>query len=280
MKLYKYRKFSEFLIKELCSSEIYFSDPSCFNDPLDCSPIIENDLNIKELEYLCYMMLCKNKGKIAAKENIERFKYYATEYEGQYEKSLSFQLLYEIKNQLDLVMKNIGVLSLSRKNDSPLMWSHYANEHKGVCLEFDIETAARKPKEIDYKGTRGISAKLIQEYICSDSAQARELIEKQYFFTKASEWSYESEWRLLSKSYGSKSAPFYLTGIYFGMRCDTWIVASIIKLLHNENSNVKFYRMHADSSSFNLNVEVLEAQEWVSCIPRPSAVMAFSEYRR
>ena len=60
MKLFKYRSYSEFLIQEICGSEIYFSDPRCFNDPLDCSPTVINDLSQEQLENLCLYMISEN----------------------------------------------------------------------------------------------------------------------------------------------------------------------------------------------------------------------------
>lgn len=34
------------------------------------------------------------------------------------------------------IQKEIGVYCLTTVPDSILMWSHYANNHKGVCLEY------------------------------------------------------------------------------------------------------------------------------------------------
>ncbi|ANQ21405.1 hypothetical protein BA893_06885 [Vibrio natriegens] len=279
MKLYKYRKFSEFLIRELCSSNIYFSDPKLFNDPLDCSPVMINDLGDDELERLCFQMLAQRRGEEGALERLENFRYYSQEY-NNYEKqkeSYLYQLQTEVMVQLDAVMKKRGVLSLSSKYDSPLMWSHYADEHRGVCIEFDMDSAVRIPKAIDYDSVRGISAKLIHDYFVDGSESALEKIESQYFFNKAGEWRYESEWRLVSHKLGDNPAPFKISAIYFGMRCDNWVIASIIKLLYQHESGIKFYKMFPDLSSFDLHKSELEPQEWISCIPRPSAAMVFGK---
>ncbi|WPC76102.1 DUF2971 domain-containing protein [Vibrio porteresiae] len=281
MKLYKYRKFSEFLIRELCASEIYYSDPKQFNDPLDCSPILIDDLPEHKIEDLCVKMLLKNVGKNEADSKIKSFRYYSTQYDSLEEqrKSYFYQLKQEIKSQLDNIMKNLGVLSLSGKCDSPLMWSHYADEHRGICLEFDMDGAVDTPCQIDYEGNRGISTKLIYDYIVNNSHTAHEQIQNQYFYTKAPEWKYESEWRLLSQSYGSHQIPFKLSGIYFGMRCDSWVVGSIIKLLYSSSSNISFYRIKPDQNSFALKDTELEPQEWIHSIPRPSARLAFGKVK-
>ncbi|WP_210470118.1 DUF2971 domain-containing protein [Vibrio crassostreae] len=281
MKLYKYRKFSEFLVRELCSSKIYFSDPKLFNDPLDCTPVVANDLTDSDLEKLCFEMITRSKGRKTAKETIESFRYYSLERETPRDQRESFiyQLNFEVKKQLDEIFKEMGVLSLSAKHDSPLMWSHYADEHKGICLEFDMVDAVALPKQIDYEGGRSISSKLIFQYIVDGNKEASKEIKDKYFFAKSEEWSYESEWRLLARRYGENSLPFRLTGVYFGMRCDSWVMAAIMKLLYSETSDINFFKMYADTSSFKLHNHLLEPREYIN-VPRPSAALAFGKIGR
>uniref|UniRef100_UPI0020CD2CC1 DUF2971 domain-containing protein n=1 Tax=Vibrio cholerae TaxID=666 RepID=UPI0020CD2CC1 len=37
----------------------------------------------------------------------------------------------------DIIDQSYGILCLSAKEDSLLMWSHYGNSHKGYVIEFD-----------------------------------------------------------------------------------------------------------------------------------------------
>lgn len=39
------------------------------------------------------------------------------------------------KNQ---IQENTGLLCFSRSWDNPVLWSHYAEKHRGVCLGFDV----------------------------------------------------------------------------------------------------------------------------------------------
>lgn len=41
------------------------------------------------------------------------------------------------KRGLDSELGNEGVLTLSATWKSGLMWSHYADEHRGICIEYD-----------------------------------------------------------------------------------------------------------------------------------------------
>ena len=52
-KLYKYMTFGINALKMLTNNEVYFQNPSFFNDPLDCKPDIKIDVDIKTLEKNC-----------------------------------------------------------------------------------------------------------------------------------------------------------------------------------------------------------------------------------
>lgn len=91
----------------------------------------------------------------------------------------------------------IGVLCLSGSNKHPLMWSHYTDSHKGALLEFDENAPCFNRKRSDdddfgilhrvwYADSR---PKLFKEQ-SADALVGLAL-------TKALEWSYEQELRIL-----------------------------------------------------------------------------------
>ncbi len=41
-----------------------------------------------------------------------------------------------VKMMMNAINDTIGILCFTEKNDNLLMWSHYANSHKGFVLEF------------------------------------------------------------------------------------------------------------------------------------------------
>jgi hypothetical protein len=45
-RVYKYRAFSELLAEALVLDQLFFADPSSFNDPLDARPTLEADLPV------------------------------------------------------------------------------------------------------------------------------------------------------------------------------------------------------------------------------------------
>jgi len=88
--------------------------------------------------------------------------------------------------------------SFSNKNDSPVMWTHYAKNYTGICLEVKINVT--RLKELGY---------LIGKVAYSDerTIAPNETIDKIYqnkcviqgLFRKKSVWSYESEYRVFKQ---------------------------------------------------------------------------------
>lgn len=76
-----------------------------------------------------------------------------------------------------------GMLCFSAGWDNPLLWSHYADRHKGICLGFDVRDEL--VEQVSYVKTRAAMKHPFTE------EKMRRLL-----FTKYVGWSYEDEWRL------------------------------------------------------------------------------------
>lgn len=87
-----------------------------------------------------------------------------------------------------LSVKN-GVLCMSESWDSPLMWAHYADSHKGMALGFEVPQAAFY--KVNYTKTRPKLADLGMSAL--DDLTPEDI--KRLTRTKAHGWSYEREHR-------------------------------------------------------------------------------------
>ena len=76
-----------------------------------------------------------------------------------------------------------GMVCLSEDWKNPLLWSHYADRHKGLCLGFDIPD--EKVKKVSYTDKR------IKLRSNPSEAEFQSLL-----YSKYMGWSYEREWRL------------------------------------------------------------------------------------
>ena len=94
-----------------------------------------------------------------------------------------------------------GMLCYSASWKNLVMWAHYANGHKGLCLGFDtsvlppgsvqkVNYAQSMPSDDDYFARR-------KETPNNVSKKEQDKFKKKFLFTKSSHWKYEIEWRIL-----------------------------------------------------------------------------------
>ena len=122
-------------------------------------------------------------------------------------------------------------LSFSGAEDAvfnPLLWSHYADGHRGACLKFDMQVWAQDyyPSSsppgyvlwpvnyqmerplVDFEKAENDNARLTG--FMPNNAQANTDPLKNIAFTKHKLWGYEQEWRMMC-SRTDKEAAIYLT---------------------------------------------------------------------
>src|SRR3546814_4067144 len=113
-----------------------------------------------------------------------------------------------------------GILSLAERWNCPLMWSHYAQQHEGVCLEFSTpENVARNLLRVRYGADRSIPLSELYAWKVEHNADARERVLNLAFLSKAQAWEYEREWRILSRSEEHTSELQSLMRISYAVFC-------------------------------------------------------------
>lgn len=237
-KVFKYREINENTFKILSNHQVWFANPSTFNDPFDCnirvdmaddSSKIKNYYNKYNKEY----KFDNNDNWILLKKS--NFK----------DISLGNKL---VMDSVKRMVSKVGILSLSSKNDNILMWSHYSNDHKGICLEFDLlkgKEAFRPIKKMKYKDEYGVL-----RYLDNPNRVIEEI-----FLSKSIEWKYEDELRVISNKVGLKSYnKDALSAIYFGCKTEEKDIDKIIKIVNDNfpEDQVQFYRMILDDRRYNL----------------------------
>jgi hypothetical protein len=82
-----------------------------------------------------------------------------------------------------------GLICFSSQWQNPVMWSHYGDKHKGICLGFDVDDEIlKKVKYISKRRSFKIGETLDNHKI--DSALLSEAVKYKF-----REWSYEREYR-------------------------------------------------------------------------------------
>jgi hypothetical protein len=158
----------------LTANELYFSCPTKFNDPYDCNPPINSNATEEEIKDWLNLMRFSEEFLPTVKNLLENDPDF-------------------IKRTALEKINNIGICCFSTLENSILMWSHYADYHKGICLTFDIN------QDPDFFLTPCIVhyAQILPHfnYFNNNSKEITKLIR-----TKFTDWSYESEVRILKSN--------------------------------------------------------------------------------
>ena len=237
--IYKYRPFSrgeEMLDKQ----EFYLSKPSDFNDPFDCyGGLICFDVSKKFLDQEIIEKL-PNKSLLGSR--IQRRRY---EREVLKEKE---KLCSEYFNSR---RDRIGICCFSWDCENIVMWAHYADNHKGICLGFKYIEPIRKDiygiYPVDYTSD-------IETYHFSSFDD--EYYWRHWLCTKSNAWEYEKEARMIFKEYNGKVKfpKEILNDIYLGYSTSKEDEQRVRELLieHDYPKTVKLYKMTIDNSKFIL----------------------------
>ncbi len=253
-RLYKYRAFNSFTEQIICENKLYFANAEELNDPHDCKPVM-TFTGIEE-DYIEYLNDCRRRNGLPALSQAQ-----------QAEVRQNCQGLHdalEIANKE--VVRNCGICSMSELNNSTMMFSHYAASHSGLCLEFCI------PEDNDIGELRPVAymdafPEIHQRDLpnafdpqTNDSVieACAEKFFSQTYFSKASPWAYEREWRWFRRSSGLVEFPAnVLTGVILGCRMSQDDEKAVIKMLEERTPDVMVCKATESRADYELEITPL-----------------------
>lgn len=235
------------------NQDLQFTNASQLNDPFDCHPKLFDFSNVPD---------SRAKGVIHK----------------EWQKKIAENDSLNIRNETWLC-------SLSKVYDSILMWSHYCYNHKGLCIGLDIDkvldTAPHVFGEIYFKPF--VLDVHYNDIIERPSAYGPSADCRMYqWTTKAREWQYEQEVRLIipnprweyaaltpeqaknpKEVWDPREIHHYMPfkgecfeSIYFGVNIDPAEKETIIKDARNKlNPQINLYQMRVDDNAFKLKPE-------------------------
>ena len=228
----------------ICHSEIYFSKPASFNDPFDCRPSFKIEGSDEEF-YFYTERLCKKYMRDPSPEELQK---------AISSKICEWKCPEGIKaireTHIKKITENIGVLCLSEKNDDILMWSHYANKHQGICLEFDSKIGFfAQAMKVEYRKERPYINPILQ-----DEEKMMEIA----LLTKSKNWEYEHEWRVIDYPRGPGLYSFpveALTSVILGAQVSSIDEEKIVGWIVERASSVKMYRALTCDETFSVKIK-------------------------
>lgn len=250
-KLYKYQSFTTLNMKALKDQQIFFSRSADFNDPFDCSasapkfPLSEKEYQEIYDSQLAHLSSARDKRELEAKY-ISNGKL-----NGQYRSEVASGIEAGIEGLKKTNRYNRGVACFSAKNNDLLMWAHYADGHRGFCLEFDTHYKPfNNALEVKYDSQLPtINLEMVlAEPITLETFRIM-------VATKYQSWAYEEEWRLIheesQKLFGYEAQA--LTGVYLGAEIDFSHLEIIALILRGQNPDVQLYQGQLSPKMFQVN---------------------------
>lgn len=189
------------------------------------------------------------------------------------------------ENYMDIMAgarASLGVICFTSKVDNLLMWSHYGNDHKGICVEFDAKADFFNGKYkncglADFDGIEGFDTKGIYDNVGEltkiDYSTKRPLIwntselisDTKSWLVKSKEWEYEDEYRVILPT--DRAEKIDINGVemlFFKMDSD--IIKSVTMgcqvdrktkeeiLQHCTKFNIKLYESFISPTDYKLNI--------------------------
>jgi len=160
--LYKYRSLAsgcrEHTLALLERMEIYYASPKELNDPMEFKSKLE--VSIPSIEHVDW-------------------------------NDTSNPLVHDVRSEIEMSKSSLGICCFSECPRSHLMWSHYADSHRGICVGFDTQSDSgwNNAVRIEY------SDELPVFRIAYPFKATREHL--RYQQTKLTDWKYEKEWRFI-----------------------------------------------------------------------------------
>lgn len=244
---YAFRPCSKYLYHSLLQEQLNLTSPTQFNDPFDC-PILE---------------LLNNHGDDISKLMHRAYRYTT--------KVACFV------NNVKLPTENDFVPRPKHEGDEPeylneLMWAHYADAHKGVCIKYHFSSDITKQPKCGEKVLAYFRDVRYSDDVYN-TGKDDSITMQDAFFLKSKAWEYENELRYLyfnhdgNSDYAQVDIPNCVSAVYFGLKCPEEERQFIMKLLegkkwyyiyrkycsdqeYKDERQIEFYQIRLDTAKF------------------------------
>ena len=239
--LYKYMPEQPYALNTIITRYFYFSPITDFNDPFE-GKFFDNEQYSKEDLRNYFRNIC----------------HIPEEYMTSLEKIFlnDENWLIALKDRLiqekESVEKTFGILCLSETEKDILMWSHYANSHKGIVIGIDSKNlwqnmTSSKPggllEPVQYK----------KDYPTVKFFKDQKDVVDKWFFTKYEDWKYEKEWRAVHKPGLIQFPKEIIKSVYFGAKFDLNKQAFWMSQIKDSGIHPQFYQAKLNKSSYKID---------------------------
>jgi hypothetical protein len=246
LRLYKYRSlegpYGFANIEDIIlNNRMRWQSPLDFNDPFDCLPYTTFGTN--KLERQRYIHDLVNRKMPDAPRAARRTR------ERELNRRTPSEVAEEQNQYFRELMAGSAVTCFSEDPLSILMWAHYADQHRGICFEFQEQLAGRfVGLPVVYTNERPVSDTTRLQHV--DTLKALVL-------TKSSHWAYEKEHRMISyrEKAGVRSfPPESLKSVILGARISLKHEAEIRSLVAARHVPIAITRVELSETKYELQI--------------------------
>jgi hypothetical protein len=247
---YKYRPWNQYSKDTLINNRIFFSSPSDVNDPYDCRfPDLTKPTPAQFRKYLEFQYLHLRdpyRDKSMVRGGLVLLDAYIEDREESWDET--------IKGAKELIINRSSFCSLSEIGDSPLMFAHYGDGHKGICFQFhfSLHYALAHLEIVVYEKSFG-ELDLFNDEECDDESLVQAAI-----YRKSTDWEYEREWRAFRyhKPKGVVNFdPRCLSGVILGCKMSATDKNEVVSIIKSRPHPIQVYEAVMSASGIGLVVQ-------------------------
>jgi hypothetical protein len=240
-RLWKYRKWDEYARRMVVDGEVHYTRLEKLNDPFDASWCMRLPKDEAELDEFARALCAMTFPDDLPDERLFHFtnmkqsvRALVNEYGGNIIPSFV-----EFKH---------GLLCLSAIEHDILMWSHYADHHRGVCIGIRTECLTRKRiLKVRYEDQ-------VPLLDCWDYIHRNRELFVNATRTKGLHWDYEEEWRTVHYS-GPFTYPNCVDRVVIGCRATDKTKADVFEAVAGANRPIEVCQAKVNSRRYRLEFE-------------------------
>jgi hypothetical protein len=162
-----------------------------------------------------------------------------------------------LKKQFLEIRGRIGVCCMTDRKENILMWSHYAGQHTGFCLEFQTDDPFfQRVRHVNYPPSGKVPCVnvLTPEWNKTIASGTEALL------TKAEGWAYEHEWRIIDLENGAgprQFPPEALHGVILGCRVHDEDKKQALEWCKGRTPRPILYQAHEKKAEYGLDIEAI-----------------------
>ncbi len=245
--LYKYETINEYSLRNLKNASLYFNAPVSFNDPFDCS-LLKESISYKPEDIVRLFNEYIKRARPSGYSRAANIDDVPSDFKRQVDRALNTTVEEKQKEYL----YNIGCTCFSNTNKHILMWSHYAQGHRGICLEFDT-SCEPFDKVFDVSYSKEYPKLNPIDLVLNNSSFDRNSLSP--LLTKYECWKYEEEWRAFHKE-PNKIYTYpvdALKAVYFGIATEMTDIEIVCLILLGQSPKIKFNRASKSKAKYEVN---------------------------